>query len=108
MTKNMKTRLLGIIVAVSIFFVFQMLIPFPYGLTLGIGIAVVVIYVSRKAHTDAGFLTNYRRTDAKTEKEKEQNKEAFRILKKKYIEEKISKEEYDELKKEFKDLDDED
>ncbi len=104
----MKTRLLGIIVAVGIFFGLQTIIPFPYGLIFGIGTAIVVIYyVFRKTYTDENSLISYRRSDPKTNKEKDQNKEAFRILKKKYIEEKISKEEYDEMKKEFKDLDDE-
>ena len=37
-------------------------------------------------------------------KEKEQNNEALRILEKKYIEDKIPKDEYLERKKEFEDL----
>jgi len=104
----MKTRILGIIVAVGIFFGLQMIMPFPYGLIFGIVITTVVIYyVFRKTYTDENSLISHRRSDPKTTKEKEQNKEAFRILKKKYLEEKISKEEYDEMKKEFKDLEDE-
>jgi hypothetical protein len=46
---------------------------------------------------------NYRRVDPINEKEKKQNDEALRILEKKYIEEKISKQEYLKRKKEFED-----
>lgn len=49
-------------------------------------------------------MLNYRRVDPINEKEKLQNDEALRILEKKYLEEKISKEEYLKRKKEFEDI----
>ena len=101
----MKTIVFGIILVIVLFFLFQMTIPFPYGLVLWIVfLGVIIWYV--KNHTSLGkdSVLNYRRTDPINEKEKEQNDEALRILEKKYIEEKISKQEYLKRKKEFEDI----
>ena len=100
----MKTIISGIIFAIVIFIGFQMITPFPYGIILGLLFGGLVIRYTIK-HTTIGkdSLLNYRRTDPINEKEKEQNDEALRILEKKYIEEKISKEEYIKRKKRFED-----
>ncbi len=82
-----------------------MILPFPYGIILGLVFAGLVIrYAIKHALIGKDSLLNYRRTDPINEKEKEQNDEALRILEKKYIEEKISKEEYKKRKKEFEDI----
>ena len=101
----MKTIILGIISAIIIFIGFQMIIPFPYGLVLGIVFPGIIIWYAIK-HSSIGkdSVLNYRRVDPINEKEKEQNDEALRILEKKYIEEKISKQEYLKRKKEFEDI----
>jgi len=101
----MKTIISGIIFAIVIFIGFQMILPFPYGIILGLVFAGLVIrYAIKHALIGKDSLLNYRRTDPINEKEKEQNDEALRILEKKYIEEKISKEEYKKRKKEFEDI----
>jgi len=101
----MKTIISGIIFAIVIFIGFQMILPFPYGIIFGLLFGGLVIWYTIK-HTTIGkdSLLKYRRTDPINEKEKEQNDEALRILEKKYIEEKISKEEYLKRKKEFEDI----
>ena len=101
----MKTIIPGIIFAIVIFIGFQMITPFPYGIILGIIFAGLVIrYAIKHASKGKDSLLNYRRIDPIIEKERDQNDEALRILEKKYIEEKISKEEYKKRKKEFEDI----
>ena len=98
----MKSIILGIVLAIVIFFVFQMILPFPYGIILGIVFCGLLIwYTIKNTSIRKDSLLNYRRLDPISEKEKNQNDEALRILEKKYIEEKISKEEYIKRKKEF-------
>lgn len=101
----MKSTITGIISAIVVFFLVQTVMPFPIGLVLGIGFAAAIIWYTKK-HVPRGkdSLLNYRRIDPINEYEREQNDEALRILEKKYIEEKISKEEYLKTKKEFEDL----
>lgn len=101
----MKTSIAGIVLGIVIFIGFQMIMPFPYGIIFGIIFAGIIIWYAIK-HSSIGkdSVLNYRRTDPINEKEKDQNDEALRILEKKYIEEKISKEEYKKRKKEFEDI----
>ena len=101
----MYSTITGIIIAIVVFFLVQTVMPFPYGLVLGIGLAGTIIWYTKKyVSRGKDSLLNYRRVDPINEYEKEQNDEALRILEKKYIEEKISKEEYLKTKKEFEDL----
>jgi hypothetical protein len=94
----------GIIFAIVIFIGFQMILPFPYGIILGfLFVGIIIWYAKKYSSRGKESLLNYRRTDPITEKEKDQNDEALRILEKKHIEEKISKEEYKKRKKEFED-----
>ena len=58
-------------------------------------------YWLKKAPQNPSSLTSYKRADPITDKEKEQNKEAYRILKKRYLEGEISREDYDRLRKDF-------
>ena len=62
---------------------------------LGVGSAEIIIWHAKNhaSHTKDSLL-NYRQADPIDEKEKQQNDEALRILEKKYIEKKISKDEY--------------
>jgi len=101
----MKTIIYGIVLTIVVFFLVQTVMPFPYGLVLGVIFAGLIIWYAKK-HAPVGkdSLLNYRRADPINEEEKDQNDEALRILEKKYIEEKISKEEYLKRKKEFEDL----
>ncbi len=100
----MKTIITGIIFAIVVFIGFQMILPFPYGIIFGLLFGGLVIrYILKHTTIGKNSLLKYRRTDPINEKEKEQNDEALRILEKKYIEEKISKEEYIKRKKEFED-----
>ncbi len=100
----MKTITSGIFFAIVIFIGFQMIMPFPYGIIMGVAFAGIVIWYAKKHPSKVkDSVLNYRRIDPINEKEKDQNDEALRILEKKYIEEKISKEEYLERKKEFED-----
>ncbi len=100
----MKTIITGIFFAIVVFIGFQMILPFPYGIIFGLLFGGLVIrYILKHTTIGKNSLMNYRRTDPINEKEKEQNDEALRILEKKYIEEKISKEEYIKRKKEFED-----
>ena len=76
-----------------------MLLPFPYGLVIGIVIPTVIIwYVMKKIKEDPFALINYRRSDPVTDQEIEQNKEAFRLLKKRFLEGEITQEEFENLK----------
>ena len=100
----MRTLLFGIVTAIVLFFLFQMVVPFPYGLVLWLVFAVMIIWYARKFPSrEKDSLLNFRRIDPINEKEKEQNDEALRMLEKKYIEEKIPKKEYLKRKKEFED-----
>ncbi|MEX0862284.1 hypothetical protein [Nitrosopumilus sp.] len=101
----MKTIIIGILLGIASFFALQMTLPFPYGLVIWFIILWLIIKYAKKytvIHKDS--VLNYRRIDPINEKEKLQNDEALRILEKKYIEEKISKEEYLKRKKEFLDI----
>ena len=101
----MKLMFSAIVVAIIIFFLIQTILPFPYGLIVGLGMFIGIIWYAKKQKTfEKDSLLNYRRVDPINEEERTQNDEALRILEKKYIEEKISKEEYLRLKKEFEDL----
>lgn len=101
----MNAILLGVIFAIVVFFLIQTVMPFPYGLILGVVFAGAIVWYAKKhSSRDKDSLLNYRRVDPINEFEKEQNDEALRILEKKYIEEKISKEEYLKRKKEFEEL----
>lgn len=101
----MKTIIPGIIIAIVIFFVFQMILPFPYGIILGIiSGGLIIRYAIKHVSIGKDSLLNYKRVDPLDEKERAQNDEALRILEKKYIEDKISKEEYQKRKKEFEDI----
>ena len=63
----------------------------------------IIWYAKKQKTFQKDSVLNYRRVDPINEEERAQNDEALRILEKKYIEEKISKEEYLRLKKEFED-----
>lgn len=94
--------IMTIIVGVVVFLAFQIVLPFPYGLVVGLGISGAIIYYSiKKTSADENSLVSIRRTDPSSDKELEQNREAYRILKKKFLEEKITKEEFERLSKEF-------
>ena len=96
--------LVGIILSVAIFFGLQTVVPFPYGIVLGLFVVGIILwYTKNHLSPPRDSVLNYRRVDPINEKEKQQNDEALRILEKKYIEEKISKEEYMKRKKEFED-----
>lgn len=98
----MKILLIAIIISVVIGFGLQIILPFPFGVIFGIAIPVIIIWSAlKKTDVDPFSLINYRREDPKTEKEKEQNKEAYRILKKRFLDGEISKEEFEKLKKDF-------
>ena len=98
----MKGVIYGVVLAIVVFFLVQAVLPFPYGLVTGVILAASIVwYAKRHAPVGKDSVLNYRRADPINEKEKEQNDEALRILEKKYIEEKISKEEYLKIKKEF-------
>ena len=98
----MNYLLFGITASVIFFVIFQMIVPFPFGLILGTCIpGLLMWYVVQNNHLAKHSLLNYRRVDPINKREKNQNDEALRILEKKYIEEKISKQEYLKNKKEF-------
>ncbi len=93
---------IAVIVSIIVFVGIQTITPFPYGLVLGVLFAGIILwYAKTHPSTMKDSVLNYRRIDPINEREKKQNDEALRILEKKYIEEKISKEEYLERKKEF-------
>lgn len=96
--------IIAIIVSIIGFIGIQTVTPFPYGLVLGVLFTGIILwYTKNHPSTVKDSVLNYRRVDPINEREKKQNDEALRILEKKYIEEKISKEEYLERKKEFED-----
>jgi hypothetical protein len=98
----MNTLYIGIIAAIAIFFGIQTIAPFPYGLVIGIVVAGLIIWRTAKSVSwNHDSLLHYRRVDPLTDKERKQNKEAFRIIKKDFLEGKISEEEYKKKKKEF-------
>lgn len=101
----MKQLFFAIVVAVIIFFLIQTVLPFPFGLIIGsVIVAGIIWYAKKQKSFQKDSVLNYRRVDPINEEERAQNDEALRILEKKYIEEKISKDEYLRLKKEFEDL----
>ena len=101
----MKSIIPGLVLAIVVFFVLQMVLPFPYGIILGLVFAGFLVWYSVKnSSVGKDSLLNYRRLDPINAKEKEQNDEALRILEKNYLEEKISKEEYMKRKKEFEEM----
>ena len=94
--------IIAVIASIIIFIGIQTITPFPYGLVLGVLFAGIILwYTKNHPSTVKDSVLNYRRVDPINEREKKQNNEALRILEKKYIEEKISKEEYLKRKKEF-------
>ncbi len=97
--------IIAIIVSIVVFVGIQTITPFLYGLVLGVLFTGIIIWYT-KTHPSRvkDSVLNYRRVDPINEREKKQNDEALRILEKKYIEEKISKEEYLERKKEFENI----
>ncbi|HEX9845914.1 MAG TPA: hypothetical protein VGA92_05555 [Candidatus Nitrosotenuis sp.] len=101
----MKTLLLAIIISMVVFIGIQTIVPFPYGLIFGIAIPAIIIWRTIKI-TDVNqhSLLSYRRDDPKSDKEKEQNKEAYRILKKRFLEGEITQEEFDRLREPFGDM----
>ncbi|QLH10857.1 hypothetical protein [Nitrosarchaeum sp. AC2] len=101
----MNVIIIGILLGIASFFALQMILPFPYGLVAWFIILWLIIrYAKKYTVIQKDSVLNYRRIDPINEKEKDQNDEALRILEKKYIEEKISKEEYLKRKKEFLDI----
>jgi uncharacterized membrane protein len=102
----MKTRLLTtILVSAIIALGFQMVVPFPFGLIFGIAIAVIIIWYTVKAKSVNPFsLLTYKRADPKNEDEGKQNREAYRILKKRFLDGEITKEEFDRLREPFGDM----
>ncbi|GKS66971.1 hypothetical protein YTPLAS73_05180 [Nitrosarchaeum sp.] len=103
----MNAIVIGILLGIASFFALQMVLPFPYGLVAWFIILWLIIRYAKK-HTVIQKrlcvkLQAYRSN--KRKRKKLQNDEALRILEKKYIEEKISKEEYlKRKKKEFLDI----
>ena len=82
-----------------------MLLPFPYGLVIGIGIpALIIWYVIKQMKEDPFALLSYRRADPVTNQEIKQNKEAFRLLKKRFLEGEITQNEFENLKKGFEEM----
>lgn len=101
----MKTILIAILISAVIALGLQMILPFPFGFIFSIAIPVTIIWyaIKKQSSKDPFSLLNYRRADPKTDDESKQNREAYRILKKKFLEGEISKEEFDRLKKDFDD-----
>jgi CBS domain containing-hemolysin-like protein len=101
----MKVAISGIVFLITLLFLFQITLPFPFGTIFWLFfVAWVIWYLRKLTNKNKDSLLNYRRVDPINEKEKNQNDEVLRILKKKYIEEKISKEEYLEKKREFENI----
>lgn len=91
--------------SVGLFFGLQMLLPFPYGLVIGIVIpALIIWYIIKKIKNNPFSLLSYRRADPITKNEIEQNKEAFRLLKKRFLEGEITQDEFEKLKKGFNEM----
>ena len=98
----MKVIIIGIIISAIFALGLQMILPFPYGIISAIVISFVIIFYAKRRSEDSSFsLRNYRRADPKNSEELEQNKEAYRILKKRFLEGQISKEEFEKLRKGF-------
>lgn len=98
----MKGLIAGITIAVLAFIGIQTIAPFPYGLIFGVVISgFIVWYTFKQTSINKHTLINYRRLDPKTEKERLQNEEAYRIIKKDFLEGRISEEEFEKRKKEF-------
>lgn len=82
-----KVSVTGIVIGIVVFFVFQFFLPFPIGMILGlIGAAVIIWRTRRYSFVKENSLLSYRRVDPKDDKKKLQNKEARRILEKKFLE----------------------
>lgn len=98
----MRILYIAIMISIVIFFVSQTVAPFPYGLIIGIATSAIIIWRAAKNTILPRYsLLNYRRSDPKTDEELKQNKEAFRIVKKKFLEGEISEKEFEKKKKEF-------
>ncbi|QLH08754.1 hypothetical protein [Candidatus Nitrosotenuis sp. DW1] len=101
----MNALLAAILVSAIIAFGFQMVVPFPFGLIFGVGIAVIIIWYTRKTKSVNQFsLFTYKRVDPRNEDEEKQNREAYRILKKRFLDGEITKEEFDRLREPFGDM----
>lgn len=97
--------ILGFFGIIGLFFGIQALFPFPYGLIVGIAItALIVWYIVKKTKDNPFSLLSYRRADPITKKETEQNREAFRLLKKRFLEGEINQDEFEKLKKGFEEM----
>lgn len=81
----------------------QMLLPFPYGLVSAIiiSVAIPINYIIKwtKLYNKDTKQTQLR--DSKEKTGKKQNEKSLKILKERLAKGEITKEEYDELKKEF-------
>ena len=98
----MKMLFLATLGSILTAIVIQMVLPFPYGVIFGIAVPVIVIWKALQVSEIKKFsLLRYRRIDPKNEKEVQQNKKAYRILKKKFLEGKITQEEFDKLTHDF-------
>ena len=97
--------ILGFFGIIGLFFGITSLLPFPYGLIAGIAVPGLLIwYVIRKTKDKPFSLLSYRRADPVTKKEMEQNREAFRLLKKRFLEGEINQDEFEKLKKGFEEM----
>ena len=98
----MKRVIFPILISIGIFYGANSVLPFPYGLIIGFGGPFVFFwYWIKKTSSNPSSLTSFRRVDPLTDNEQNQNVEAYRILKKRYLEGEITKEEYDKLRKDF-------
>ena len=101
----MNALLIAILVSVIIVLGFQIVVPFPFGLIFGVGIAAIIIWYTRKTKSINPFsLLTHKRVDPQNEDEEKQNREAYRILKKQFLDGEITKEEFDRLREPFGDL----
>lgn len=101
----MKALLAAILVSAVIALGFQMVVPFPFGVIFGISIAVIIIWYTMKTKSINPFsLLTYKRADPRNEDEEKQNQEAYRILKKRFLDGEITKEEFDRLREPFGDM----
>lgn len=102
----MRALIAAIIVSAVLALGIQMVIPFPYGLILAIASVVIIVWygVKKTKPVKPFSLLSYKRSDPQNTDEEKQNKEAFRILKKRFLDGKITKEEFDRLRKPFGDM----
>lgn len=102
----MRALIAAIVVAAVLALGIQMIVPFPYGLILGTASVVIIIwYGVKKTKPVRPFsLLSYKRADPQNKDEEKQNNEAFRILKKRFLDGEITKEEFDRLRKPFGDM----